>query len=261
MKRNVTPLVLFVQGSEPTRLQRTRLRRFDIHVAGVIATVCLAFATAACGRGLPDPVVKKDGVATIPINGLLFVIPEKTWLTGYSRNSTDGLVAGFSLHAAAPKVEPWSPERQQQMYKMLGWGNRIEVRIASNKGQPLLKQTPEWIASNRRGCRFQASPLHKAKNVLFCETTEKKLFGLIEDGVFRYQIKCDSDKEKASYKFLTDPECHLWFIYREKLSVDTVFAERYFVHGFDMARAIERVLTEFDMTEQDHAGNRKGETK
>ena len=67
-------------------------------------------------KPLPDPVQSKDGVAYIPIDDTAFLVPEETWLRGYSRNSTDGLVANIALHASVPDVQPWSPERNDAMY-------------------------------------------------------------------------------------------------------------------------------------------------
>ena len=95
----------------------------------VVSALFLLWSTASCGRNLPNPVTITDGLARIPIGTMVFVIPEKTWLKGYSRNSTDGLVSGFQLHAAAPEVEPWSPENNARMYKVPGWGAQIQVTV------------------------------------------------------------------------------------------------------------------------------------
>ncbi len=236
-------------------------RRLYATAADAVALFALLFGTSACGRALPDPVTKANGVATIPIDGLVFVIPEKTWLTGYSRNSTDGQVAGFSLHAAAPKVEPWSPARNEQMYKVPGWGNRIEVRIASNSGQPFVKQTLDWAEKTFTGCKFQQSLLHKTGSVLFCETRWNRLFVVVEDGVLRYRITCDSRKVKSDSKLLVDPSYAIRSFYRGTLRIDTVFSERYLDFGFDMARAIEKHLSEFDKTDSYRTGLPKGELK
>jgi hypothetical protein len=55
---------------------------------------------------LPDPVKSKNGLSYIPIDDTAFLIPEKTWLKGYSRNSTDGMVYSITLHATVPDVQP-----------------------------------------------------------------------------------------------------------------------------------------------------------
>jgi hypothetical protein len=225
-----------------------RRRIASSFIALVAGSVLLA--SSACGKNLPDPVTKANGIATIPIDGLVFVIPERTWLKGYSRNSTDGLVYGFTLHAVAPKVEPWSPESNEKMYKVPGWGTRIEIRISSNEGRPFIKQTAPWIEQTTKGCHFQRSKMHSVENIVYCETEYERRFAYVEGDQFRYQISCDSYKVKAAEKFPTDPECRLRFFYGDKLSVHVVFAERYFPHAFDMARAIEAKLIEFDKTPQ-----------
>jgi len=231
-----------------------RLARQEGHrIVSLLATLVVGsalVASSACGKSLPDPVTKANGIATIPIDGLVFAIPEKTWLKGYSRNSTDGLVHGFRLHAVAPNVEPWSPENNEQMYKVPGWGTRIEVSVTSRDGRLPVKQTAAWIEENLRGCKFGASRIHEANNIRFCETEYEKRFASVDGDHFRYQLVCASEKMKASEKFPAHQECRMYFFYLDKLNVDLVFSERYLKLAFDIARAVEAKLIEFDKTPQ-----------
>lgn len=105
--------------------------RFLEYLGRIALVVCVIFSVAACGKaaGVPDPVERKDGLAYIPIDDTAFLIPEKTWLKGYSRNSTDGLVASITLHATIPDVQPWSPERHEEMYWPAGPGKKLEIYI------------------------------------------------------------------------------------------------------------------------------------
>lgn len=219
----------------------TRTRLFLILAA-------LLLLLAGCGKGLPDPVERKNGAARIPIDGLVFVIPEKSWLRGYSRNSTDGSVYGFTLHAAAPNVEPWSPANDARMYKVPGWGTRIEVMVTSNNGVKYPKQTEAWVERGSPGCHFGPSSVYQDSHVRFCETKHEKIFGYLDNDMFHYKLICDSDQEKAGYKFLVDPSCMLNFYYRDKLNVRLVFAERYLPHAFEIARKVETQLQQFDQT-------------
>ena len=86
-------------------------------------------------KPLPDPVQSKDGVAYIPIDDTAFLVPEETWLRGYSRNSTDGLVANIALHASVPDVQPWSPERNDAMYWKAGPGFSLRIDIQRNRAE------------------------------------------------------------------------------------------------------------------------------
>ena len=86
-------------------------------------------------KPLPDPVQSKDGVAYIPIDDTAFLVPEETWLRGYSRNSTDGLVANIALHASVPDVQPWSPERNDAMYWKAGPGLSLRIDIQGNRAE------------------------------------------------------------------------------------------------------------------------------
>lgn len=91
----------------------------------------LLIGLAGCGQSqrLPNPVEQKDGLAYIPIDDTAFLIPEKTWLKGYGRNSTDGLVCCITLHATIPDVQPWSKARHEEMYLRAGPGKKLEIYI------------------------------------------------------------------------------------------------------------------------------------
>lgn len=239
-----------------------RKPRFRESVAVVIA-LCTLWNTAACGRNLPNPVTVKDGLARIPIGDMVFVIPEKTWLKGYSRNSTDGLVSGFQLHAVAPEVEPWSPENNARMYKVPGWGAQIQVTVdLPPEGKPLLKQTQKRLEDVVKGCFFTKSNAYPHRNVRYCQNGYDKIFGYLEGDHFKYLLYCDSDEVKKREKFPTDPECRLHFRHREALLVTATFAERYSKFAFDMAHGLEAKLIEFDKTaavsqKQNHQGTQK----
>lgn len=86
-------------------------------------------------KPLPDPVQSKDGVAYIPIDDTAFLVPEKTWLRGYARNSTDGSVGNITLHASVPDVQPWSPERNDAMYWKAGPGLSLRIDIQGNRAE------------------------------------------------------------------------------------------------------------------------------
>lgn len=212
------------------------------------AALLLLWSTASCGRSLPNPVTVKDGLARIPIGTMVFVIPEKTWLKGYSRNSTDGLVSGFQLHASAPEVEPWSPENNARMYKVPGWGTQIQVTVdLPPEGTHLRKQTQE-LFEKEDGCYFSEPTAYSMKNVRVCQNNYKRILGYLQDGQFKYILYCDSDVAKKREVFSTDPECRLNFRYRETLLIQATFAERYSKSAFDIAKRLEAKLIEFDKT-------------
>lgn len=96
---------------------------------------CLACGVAGCKKSsrLPNPVESKDGVSYIPINDTAFLIPEKTWLKGYGRNSTDGLVSSITLHATIPDVQPWSQARHEEMYWPAGPGEKLVIHIKGDR--------------------------------------------------------------------------------------------------------------------------------
>ena len=56
--------------------------------------VVVGAIVVGCKESKPDPVKVQSGLARIEIDGVLFSIPEKTWLKSYSLKKTDGLVGG-----------------------------------------------------------------------------------------------------------------------------------------------------------------------
>ena len=100
-----------------------------------VLAMAMALALPAChdGRSLPNPVESKDGASYIPIDDTAFLIPEKTWLKGTARNSTDGMVCCITLHASVPDVQPWSPERDEEMYWPAGPGKKLLIEIYSDR--------------------------------------------------------------------------------------------------------------------------------
>jgi len=115
--------ILIAIGNDIVRWSR-RLR-----MAPIFFIAAFLFGLMGCGQSLPDPVEKKDGLVYIPIDDTAFLIPEKTWLKSYARNSTDGLVCCITLHATIPDVQPWSQARHEEMYLRAGPGKKLDISI------------------------------------------------------------------------------------------------------------------------------------
>lgn len=100
-------------------------------IVRTILVILAVLALSACDRSppLPNPVESKNGVSYIPIDDTAFLIPEKTWLKGYGRRSTDGMVGSITLHATIPDVQPWSKERQDEMYWKAGPGKKLDIYL------------------------------------------------------------------------------------------------------------------------------------
>lgn len=127
----LTPLVA---GSTVASFQNAPSRWFRRLTLAIFATT-LAVGTTGCNKStaLPNPVESKDGVAYIPIDDTAFLIPEKTWLKGYSRKATDGMVGTITLHATVPDVQPWSQARHEEMYWPAGPGKKLLIYIQGNE--------------------------------------------------------------------------------------------------------------------------------
>lgn len=216
-----------------------------------LAPLVAMISLGACGRDLPDPVTRKDGMATIPFDGRTYVIPEKSWLKGYYRRSTDGTVAGFTLHAVAPNVEPWTPERNHGMYGVPGWGNRIEVRVSSRDGYPPGKQTPASFERSIPDCKFSLSSRFPDQQTLECENTKTLETIVVLDNAIRYTMQCDSQQEvirwlKQMPSQFYDPNCSMFIRHMPQFRVQIVFAQRYMNDAFRITRTVERLLESFE---------------
>ncbi|WP_255989898.1 hypothetical protein [Chitinolyticbacter albus] len=122
-------------------------------VSRVVAMLLIIMSVVGCERSaaprFSDPVKRKNGVAYIPIDNTALLIPEKTWLKGYARNSTDGLVSSIALHATIPDVQPWSEARNDEMYWQVGPGKKLEIAIKGNNASQirLFSHAPSSIYS------------------------------------------------------------------------------------------------------------------
>jgi hypothetical protein len=208
-----------------------------------IFAVLLALVTVSCGKSVPNPVDETKDPARIPFGDTVFVIPKKTWLTGYSRRSTDGMVSHISLHALAPNVEPWSPAVHDRMYRGFGWGDRIEIDLSDREYK---RKVTEKIVSETHGCNFIQSPSHNDPRIRFCEDKNQKYFGYSEEGYFKYLLLCRKDTSQG--RFPTDMSCDIYFSHRNKYSVTATFSGRYFPIAFDIARKVEALLLQFEQS-------------
>lgn len=254
---------------------------------------CLAVSLTACDRspledarrwiGLPkaeapkrmsDPVERTDGMAYIPIDDTAFLIPEKTWLKGYSRNSTDGLVGSITLHATIPDVQPWSQARHDEMYWPAGPGKKLEIRIYGDSASQV-RNFPDVPRSIRQRSDFIEEPSDQAAQGLrrFRELWTYKLgtaelekhrkeFGdeqvnrlLAKDGTPDLSTTYYEFIEHDRVKYLVDctddkgvlfQSCHLKFPLARSLMVDVHFVRDHLRHIVSMADKLSARLHEFE---------------
>lgn len=224
-------------------------------------------------KPLPDPVQSKDGVAYIPIDDTAFLVPEKTWLRGYARNSTDGLVANIALHASVPDVQPWSPERNDAMYWKAGPGLSLRIDIQGNQVGDYWDNFHKVPGSRMSWAEFIEEPSDQAAQGLrrfrrsWGEYTEEdakeglKKFGSehvesrrlnankpMMDTVYYEYIQNDRVKY---FIYCSDGDglfhiCHLSFPWARSLMVDVSFARRDIKNIVAMANKVSERLREFE---------------
>jgi len=217
-------------------------------------------------------VQSKDGVAYIPIDDTAFLVPEETWLRGYSRNSTDGLVANIALHASVPDVQPWSPERNDAMYWKAGPGLSLRIDIQGNQAEVHL-HFHEVPHSRQWKSQFIEEPSDQAAQGLrrfrrsWGEYTEEdakeglKKFGA--EHVESRRLNANQPmKDTVYYEYIqndrvqyfihcSDGEglfhiCHLSFPWARSLMVDIEFARRDIKNIVAMADKVSERLREFE---------------
>jgi hypothetical protein len=259
----------------PKRISHSRFRLLhSLFLAALVS--CLAFGLVACKRSsrLPNPVESKDGVSYIPIDDTAFLIPEKTWLKGYSRNSTDGLVCCITLHATIPDVQPWSQTRHEEMYWPAGPGKKLEVHVYGDRADPMrvfhhvpssvfqsfefIEEPSDQAAQGLRRFR-QIWTFYKDKSA---EDEAARQFGresvearrrnagkpmldttfyeLVEHDQVKYFIYC-SDSQGGLFQ-----DCHLLFPLAQTLMVDAYFVRDHIRDIVAMADKLSAKLREFE---------------
>lgn len=236
----------------------------------------VAIGATGCKKSppLPNPVESKDGVAYIPIDDTAFLIPEKTWLKGYSRKATDGMVGTITLHATVPDVQPWSQARHEEMYWKAGPGKKLEVYIKGDRAdqvQPFpnvpqsvfqsfefVEEPSDQAAQGLRQFRqlwsykLEPAELEKHRKQFGDEQVNRLLakdgtpdlsrvfYEFIEHERVKYFIYC-SDSKGGLFQ-----GCHLLFPWAQTLMVDVYFIRDDIGHIVAMADRLSDRLHEFE---------------
>lgn len=240
-----------------------------------LALVALLTLTA-CERSpaLPNPVESKNGMSYIPIDDTAFLIPEKTWLKGAARNSTDGLVCCITLHATIPDVQPWSQERHEEMYWKYGPGKKLDIYLKGDRADQverfydipqsifsvsissMVEEPSEYTAQGLRRYRQILAPFDETEAESFIATfgkedlerrrkdTGKKLmhavyYELLEDNRMKYFIRCS---EGGGGLF---EGCHLYFPVSKTVIAEVHFVADHLKHVVSIADKLSTKLQEF----------------
>jgi hypothetical protein len=227
----------------------------------------------AASKNLPNPVQSKDGMSYIPIDDTAFLIPDKTWLKGYGRNSTDGMVSNITLHATVPDVQPLSQARHEEMYWPAGPGKMLLINIEGNKAdvhlhfhevphsrmwrsefieepsdqaaQGLRRFRQSWGAYTeedaKEGLKKYGSEAveHRRRNANK-PMMDTVYYEYVKNNSVKYLIRCNDDKE-ALFEL-----CHLSFPWARSLMIDIGFARRDIDHIVAMTDKVSERLREFE---------------
>ncbi|MBL8477098.1 MAG: hypothetical protein JNK71_13675 [Methyloversatilis sp.] len=261
-----------------------KIRKYDLNsrnnliwkLCWLALSICLTSSLNGCKESprLPNPVISKDGVAYIPIDDTAFLIPEKSWLTGFSRKATDGSVGSITLHATVPDVQPWSQARHEEMYWAAGPGKKLRITIEGNQLETSRERFHEVPASRMRSFPFIEEPSDQAPQGLrrfrtlmlpysddeakkdlskfgseFLEARKKGAnkpmngtvyYEFIEDNQVKYFIYCSDDPGPIWQG------CHLSFPWARTLMIDIYFIRDDIPHIVSMADLVSEKLREFE---------------
>lgn len=241
-------------------------------ILGLLAAAILAIS--ACDRTprLPDPVEPKDGVSYIPIDDTAFLIPQKTWLKGYSRKATDGQVGSITLHATIPDVQPWSPERDEEMYWKAGPGKKLEIYLKGDSAEqiehfylvpqsvltvaPMAEEPSEQAAQGLKKYRVLWLPFDEANAETVAAAfgkeaveswrknsgkprTDGVYYEMVEDGRIKYFISC-TEGSPGLFE-----GCHLYFPVSKTVMAEVHFVSDHLKHIVSMADKLSAKLQEF----------------
>lgn len=247
--------------------------------------IVLAFASLAmlpclsgCGRSPSsasvDEVITRNGVVYIPIDNTAFLIPQKTWLTGFSRNATDGTVGHIGLHATVPDVQPWSKARHEEMYWPAGPGKKLEIHVYSDRADQaqffhhfpesvfhnseFIEEPSDQVAQGLRRFRklwsyfkdkrdeenalrqFGSESVENSRRIAGTPMMDTVFYELVENERVKYFIHCTENRD-ALFQ-----DCHLLFPWSRTLMVDVTFQRDYIPDIVAMADKLSAKLHEFE---------------
>lgn len=192
----------------------------------------------ACEQ-LPNPVISEHGQSYIPIADTAFLIPEKTWLTGYGRNKTDGMVSSIFMHATIPEVQPWSPAVNDVMYIGASPGRKVDIEIRDTRHTEFIQRFPRF-PNSRWGGKLVEVPsdledigLRRFKDE---SSPETRFYELVKEGEVIYFMRCNL-------------VCYLSFPWRKTLEISLRIPEGDKKYSVKVADKVKHILDRFE-----HAG-------
>jgi hypothetical protein len=191
---------------------KTTLRLLAYAAVLIVVTACDTQFSA-----MPNPVVIKDGVYWFPLGGRLFAVPEK-YVTRYGRNSTDGSLHAFSLHALLPDFEGKTPENKAR-FGGRGWGDRIEIRIRASDSVLSLNEIYSH-QKERSGMEIMSEIPHVEKS-----TDSSDNFFLIDNGKVIKSVYCDKGSSHNACQNLAlhyKDNIYVWIVYSRAYEQDWI---------------------------------------
>jgi hypothetical protein len=249
------------------------------------AWICaLALLTLSACKKLPDrgEIVDLGDSVYLEFAGTQLLIPKKSWLKGYGRNSTDGKVSDIILHALAPEVKAWTPENDKIMYSgefrtpfrtveinvkevagpVAGFGRSIDARGEDGERSFLEVESDlasigfrrfivVWSHQEDTPSVVQYKELER-KNGPGLQIIDKQLlenanppYFLVKNDRIEKRISCEYYRSGAVLH-----RCNILFMWGPHRLVTAYFSKDYVGHASEMADKIKDRLIEFEQAAQ-----------
>ena len=237
------------------------LKSFARRWCAVWLLFCAAFALVACkpesgqqgkdkkflGLFTRESDMPDNGVRKLKINGTdyhyiplkeaKFLIPDKTWLKGFSRMATDNSVYSITLHALPPNFEPWSQDKHKQMYGDGMSSSVVTVRIKNKEFD--LESATSLPYGLRNHFSYEKIILPNDSSAELIRFREKKTgddsnkYVYIENNLVKYNISCET-------------YCNLLFLRNDAYMIDMHFHRGFLNQSVKMADKLQILLDQFE---------------
>lgn len=202
----------------------------------------LTLTTVTACEQLPNPVISENGHSYIPIADTAFMIPEKTWLTGYGRSKAGGMVSSISMHATLPDVQPWSPAVNDVMYTGAIPGRKVDIEIRDTRDTEFIQRFPRFPNSRWGGKLVEVpSDLEDVglRRFKYESAPEMSFYEKVDAGGVVYFMYCRST-------------CYLSFPWRKTLEINLTFSRNDIKYSVTVADKVKHILTRFEQAGQNY---------
>lgn len=186
----------------------------------------------------------RNGVYEFHLGSSLFVVPQN-YVRGYGRNSTDGLLYHFTLHAKLPEFSGYTPADAEVFKNFLNKG-RIEITVHADRRTRVQSErywydmaytaTAKIIGVDLMRGDSLAPKIHEMQQKADSYGVVQKYIFVVGDGVVLKDLRCDG-------------LCRITIVYKDHINIYAVFDERYKGEWLGISDKIIGLLSSFEKSD------------